>query len=106
MTLNQFTIGTKDVAASLVEFLKNVEPGSRIKLTLDNGVSQIAGELIVDETGDDRLAARVKLEGGQDLGGIESDSDDAAPAPKSGAGSSVMAALGLDGKDKVKDKTA
>lgn len=100
MTPNTFVIGTKDVGAVLVEFLKNVEPGGRIKLTLDNGVSQIGGELIVDENAEgDRMSARIKMEGGQDLGGCEESEDEAAeeaaPAPKAGTGSSVMAALGL-----------
>lgn len=102
MTLNQFTIGTEGAAAELLEFLKSVQPGDRIKLSLDNGVSKIDGVLLVDEHTGDRLAARVKMKGGQSLGGCE-DADDedndepeaAATPPKSGTGASVAAALGL-----------
>ena len=104
MTPNQFTVGMEDVGAPMLEFFKNAQPGSRIKITLDNGVSTLGGELIVDENTSDRVAARVKLEGGQSLGGCEGMEDDEAEdappaeAPKTGTGASVMAALGLGGK--------
>lgn len=112
MTLNQFTIGTEGVSSQLLEFLKSVQPGDRLKLELDNGVSKIEGCLIVDEMTSDRLAARVKIKGGQSIGGSEDmdedyedsegedEGEDDAPrsAPKSGAGASVAAVLGLQSK--------
>lgn len=103
MNLNQFTIGTEDAGAELIEFLKNVQPGDRLKLRINNGVSELEGTLIVDEHTGDRLAARVKMKGGQALGGREDmdedaddeDSSEPQPAPKSGAGASAAAVLGL-----------
>jgi hypothetical protein len=109
MTLNQFTIGTEGAGAELLEFLKTVQPGDRLKLQLDNGVSKIEGTLLVDEHTDDRLAARVKMKGGQTIGGVDDMEDDgeedegaAVPAPKSGAGASAAAVLGLKSWEKLK----
>ena len=108
MTSNQFTIGTEGAGTELLEFLKNVQPGARLTITIGNGVSTIDGELLVDEQTSDRLAARVKLNGGQSIGGgddsedddegsDDAENDDAAPAPipKSGTGASAAAVLGL-----------
>lgn len=99
MSLNQFTLGKEGAGADLLEFLAGLEPGSKVKLTLDNGVSKAEGEWIIDEALADRAAGRVKMEGGQDLGGVESEDDDekddaAYKKPKAGeAGAAALAVL-------------
>ncbi len=98
MTLNQFTLGKDGAGAALKEFLAGLEPGTKLKLTLDNGVSKAEGEWIVDEALADRVAGRVKMEGGQDLGGAEmgeeNDEEDS-PKKKPAAAEAGAAALAV-----------
>lgn len=90
--MNNQLVFKKDTMA-LTEFLKNVQPGQSLEITLSNGVSTMDGTVTVDENTTDRFSGMAKFDPPAGADANEKSEDDGDEDDMDPVQSSVLAVM-------------